>query len=62
MKKLIDYLSGKKTYIVAGIVAAIAFAKAMDWVTPEQLEVILIVLSALGLGVVRNAISKIEKK
>jgi len=61
MKRLIDYLSGKKTYITAGIVAAIAFAKAMDWVTPEQLEVILIALGALGLGVVRSAIKKAEK-
>ena len=62
MKKIIEFLSGKKTYIIAGIVAVIAFAKAMDWVTPGQLETILIIFGALGLGVVRDAISKCEKK
>ena len=61
MKKLVDYLNGKKTYIVAGIVAAIVFAQVVGWVNPDQVEIIYGVLAAVGLYAVRDAIKKLEK-
>ena len=61
MKKLVDYLNGKKTYIVAGIVAAIVFAQVVGWVNPDQVEIIYGVLAAIGLYAVRDAIKKLEK-
>ena len=46
-------LKGKKTYIVAVLAAAGAAAQAFGYVIPEY---VWILLSAAGLGAVRNAI------
>ncbi len=55
MIKLIDYLKGKKTYIIALTAAALAFAQAMGWPIPEYVYVI---LGACGLATVRAAVAK----
>jgi len=55
MTKIIEYLKGKKTYIVALTAAALAFAQAMGWPVPEYIYVI---LGACGFATVRAAIGK----
>lgn len=52
MKNLIK---GKKTYIVAALAAAGAVAQAFGYVIPEY---VWILLSAAGLGAVRNAVGR----
>lgn len=56
MKRLIDFLKGKKTYVVAVIMAVVNLAVAFGYISPEHLTQINIVLVALGLGAVRDAI------
>jgi hypothetical protein len=58
MEKLITALSGRKTYIVAFVIAALNLAVAFDLVTVDQLEQINLVLVALGFGTIRAGISK----
>ena len=58
VKKVVDYLQGKKTYIVAILVAVfeLLYQSGVDvpsWVGP--------MLVILGLGAVRSAIKKVEK-
>jgi hypothetical protein len=57
MQKLIEFLKGKKTYIIAITAAALAFANAMGWAIPEYVYVI---LGACGLATVRAAVQKVE--
>lgn len=56
--KLLYTLQGKKTYIIAFIMAALNLAVAFGWISPENLEQINIVLVALGLGALRAGVSK----
>ncbi len=55
MNKVLDFINGKKTYIVAVIVAATAVAQAFGIVIPEWVYTL---EGAAGLGAVRVAISK----
>jgi len=55
MGNLIAFLEGKKTYIVALIGAALAFANAIGYVVPEW---VFPLLGALGLGTLRAAVSR----
>lgn len=55
MQKILDFLSGKKTYIIALVAAALAFANAMGWTIPEYVWAL---LGALGLGTLRAAVQK----
>jgi hypothetical protein len=57
MQKLIDYLKGKKTYIIALVIGALAGAQYMGLTIPEYVWVI---LGACGLGTLRSAISAIK--
>lgn len=56
--KLLKMLEGKKTYIIAVVVALLNLAVAFEWVTPEYIEQINIVLVALGLGTLRAGVTK----
>lgn len=60
MWKLIQALSGKKTYLVAVVIAVLNLAVAMGWVSPEHLEQINVILVALGLGALRAGVKKVE--
>ena len=51
-------LTNKKTYIVAGVIALATFAQAMGWVTKEQYQTILGLLSSLGLAALRSGVSQ----
>lgn len=57
MQKVLDFLSGKKTYIVALTAAGLAFAQAMGWTVPEYVYAL---LGAAGVATTRAAISKKE--
>jgi hypothetical protein len=53
MQKIMECLKGKKTYFVATVAAAAAFAGAMGWEIPS---VVWELLGAVGLITVRAAI------
>lgn len=53
-----EFLSGKKTYIVALIAVVLNFAVYMQWITVDQLQTVNTILAALGLAAVRSAIQK----
>lgn len=57
MQKVIEFLSGKKTYIVALVAAAMAFCQAMGWAIPDYVYAI---LGAVGLGTLRAAVNKVQ--
>lgn len=59
MKKLINLLQGKKTYVV--IVVAIVFNTLVQlgYVDYSYVEYVNIVLAALGLGALRAGVSKV---
>ena len=55
MKKLVDFLKGKKTYIIAILAGILAGFTAYGIVIPEY---VWILLGAFGLSSVRAAINK----
>lgn len=59
MERILDALWGRKTYIIAVVIAVLNLAVAFGWVSPEQLEQINYVLVALGLSALRAGISKV---
>ena len=62
MKKLESIwnaLAGRRTYIVAVVIALLNLAIAFGWVSPDHLSTINIVLGALGLGALRSAVGKV---
>jgi len=67
MKKISEYLDGKKSYVVAGLIFAFGGIKALQVagivpVFPEGLwEFIVALLGGFGLYSVRDAIRKAEK-
>ena len=60
MKGLVEWLEGKKTYIVAILGALYNVGIAFAWWTPDDQYVILInsVLAALGVGFLRAGVTK----
>ena len=52
---MMSFLDGKKTYLAAAIVAAVAAAEYLGYPVPEY---VLIMLNAFGLYGVRSAIGK----
>lgn len=55
MDKVIEFLNGKKTYIIAAIAACTALAQALGYPIPEWVYTL---EGAAGLGAVRIAINK----
>lgn len=53
MNKLLTFLEGKKTYIIAFATAAVAFAQVMGIVIPEW---VFPLLGAAGITTMRSAI------
>ena len=58
MQNLLNTLSGKKTYIVAVVLAVLNLAVAFNWVNTAELVQINWFLAALGLGALRAGITK----
>lgn len=55
--KLVKSLTGRRTYLVALVIAVLNLAVAFGWVTPDNLTQINLVLGALGLGALRASIT-----
>lgn len=55
---MLDFLKGKKTYIVVIVGVLANGAIAMGLIDPKYLEIINTVLAFLGLGTLRAGISK----
>jgi hypothetical protein len=51
-------LEGKKTYITAGLLALMTFARSIGWLDQQQYELILGLLGSLGLAALRAGVSK----
>jgi hypothetical protein len=51
-------LEGKKTYIVAIVMAVLNFAVAMNWLSPQHLTAINFVLTALGFTALKAGINR----
>jgi hypothetical protein len=51
-------LTGKKTYFSAILLALASFARALDWLNPEQYELLLGLLGSLGLAALRAGVGK----
>ena len=58
MKKLMDYLKGKKTYIVMVVGVIANGCVAMGYLDPQYIATINTVLGFLGLGTIRHGIQK----
>jgi len=56
MDKVLDFLNGKKTYIVAVLMFVNAGGISLGWWTLEQSAVIDAFLLPLGLGFLRSAV------
>lgn len=55
---MVKFLEGKKTYLVAIVIALLNAAVAFGWISPDHLQQINYVLGAAGLGALRQAVSK----
>jgi hypothetical protein len=51
-------LNGKKTYIMAAIMALGAFARGMGWLQQDQFELLLSLAGSLGLAALRAGVSR----
>jgi hypothetical protein len=52
-----EKLQGSKTYISAGLLALLAFARALEWIDQSQYEVALALLASMGLAALRAGVS-----
>lgn len=51
-------LAGKKTYIMAAVMALGVFARALGWLEQEQFEVLLGLTGSMGLAALRAGVSR----
>jgi len=51
-------LTGKKTYIMAAVMALGVFARGMGWLEQEQFEVLLGLTGSMGLAALRAGVSR----
>jgi hypothetical protein len=51
-------LNGKKTYIMAAVMALGAFARGMGWLDQSQFELLLSLAGSMGLAALRAGVSK----
>lgn len=54
-------LDGYKTYITAVLIAVVAFAKVMQWITEETANTLTTMLMGGGLAFLRMGVAKAEK-
>lgn len=53
---MFKFLDGKKTYLVAGMMALLVFAKTVGWITEDVYTQLIALLTATGIATLRNAI------
>jgi hypothetical protein len=51
-------LTGKKTYIMAAIMALGVFARGLGWLGQEQFEVLMGLTGSMGLAALRAGVSR----
>jgi hypothetical protein len=51
-------LNGKKTYIMAAVMALGAFARGMGWLEQSQFELLLSVAGSMGLAALRSGVTR----
>lgn len=56
------WIRGHKTYIVAGLMAILSFAKAVEWLDEEAYLAIMGLLNAGGFAALRAGVKKVEDK
>jgi len=61
MQGFIDWLKGKKTYLVAVIGMACYGALGMEWISQGTFDSIAVICALLGIGFLRAGISKMVK-
>jgi uncharacterized membrane protein len=60
MQRIIETLYGRKTYIVAFVMALLNLLVAFEVISVEQLDQVNVILVALGLGAIRAGVAKAE--
>ena len=55
-----EALRGKKTYIIGGLMALVAFAEAVGWIDDQAQNKIFELLAGLGLITMRAGVKKVE--
>lgn len=55
---MLSKLQGKKTYLVAFVLAALNAAVYLNWITVDQLAQVNTILVALGIGALRAGVNK----
>jgi len=60
MDFLLNLLSGKKTYVVGLIAAALTFALQMGWIDQQMYEYVMTYLGIGGAFALRSAVKKAE--
>lgn len=58
---LIKKLEGKKTYIVAAVIAVVNLLAVFGVINAEQIESVNLILAALGVSTIRHAVAKTKK-
>lgn len=58
LKQVADFLSGKKTYIVAILVSLVILANQLGYLDVETTNILLGLLGASGLAALRAGVSK----
>ena len=56
------WIRGHKTYIVAGIMAVLSFAKAIEWIDEEHYLSIMGFLNAGGFAALRAGVKRVEEQ
>lgn len=51
-------LQGKRTYIIALVLALATFARTMGWLDPQQYELVLGLAGSMGLAALRAAVTE----
>lgn len=55
--QIIDMLKGKKTYIIAALIGAVAAAKYLGYLDAETADILLVLLTGGGLATIRAGIA-----
>ena len=58
MNDLLKAFEGKKTYIIAALIALAVFAKQLGWIDQQTLDALYGILGAGGLAALRAGIDK----
>ena len=53
-----QWLSGRKTYLVAALMGVLAMARTLGWLDEQSYQTVLGLLAGLGLGTLRAGVTK----